>query len=477
MPQTRHTTAAPIRFIARRFIVPSALLAAGLLFVPAHSQAKPAIAGNQKITTGTYGFTNFSGTKLHVRPSALTPYVAKVSQRTRMFVWGKFDGWYRVETTDHVFGWVYNKHLNVTNAKNISPLSHAKTQQACRRSDNRLMYGTPDTLRQYYAKYKSPGAARGLKMQNSALEIAPKVISPQTISAKISPTKPDVVKSNTVRTGAPQVLRFDNQNSTPPMALPAGTISTGDLPPISADDILRARRNYLESQRRSNDASGAVTPTSLQSLDSPRIETLVSLKKSPDFARSVLRDAPKDGALEPEGDIDEATLQAALEAEMKSEPQIKTIISFKKAPPKSTANRGGSPRDRARYNEKMGQGMANQALSYRGMPYISGASSPKRGFDCSGLVYFLLRQRGYHPPRTAAALARYGTVVPKSQLQAGDMVFFANTYKRGVSHIGVYVGNNKFVHAANSRSGVKVSSLSESYYQKKWHSARRPPAK
>jgi cell wall-associated NlpC family hydrolase len=129
--------------------------------------------------------------------------------------------------------------------------------------------------------------------------------------------------------------------------------------------------------------------------------------------------------------------------------------------------RGGSPRDR------FGSGMANQALSYRGMRYIRGAASPSRGFDCSGLIYFLLRQRGYNPPRTAAGYRNWGQSVPRGKWQPGDLVLFANTYKRGISHIGVYLGQNKFVHAATSGTGVRVSSLSEKYYAGKYFGARR----
>jgi cell wall-associated NlpC family hydrolase len=150
------------------------------------------------------------------------------------------------------------------------------------------------------------------------------------------------------------------------------------------------------------------------------------------------------------------------------------------ANPKAKAgpHRGGSPRDFARLAQaNFGQGVANQALSYRGRPYIRGAASPSRGFDCSGLIYYLLRQRGYNPPRTAAGLARYGTPVPPGQLKAGDLVLFANTYKRGVSHVGIYMGNNNFVHAATSGTGVRVDSLGSAYYCRKYYGARRVEAK
>ena len=138
-------------------------------------------------------------------------------------------------------------------------------------------------------------------------------------------------------------------------------------------------------------------------------------------------------------------------------------------------SRGGSPRDYLTHvpQNNFGQSMARQALSYRGMPYIFGAQSPRRGFDCSGLIYFLLRQRGYNPPRTAAGLASYGRRVSLGHLRTGDILLFSNTYKRGVSHVGVYLGDNKFVHAASTGKGVRVDPLSDSYWASKYHSARR----
>ncbi|RYF45805.1 MAG: peptidoglycan endopeptidase [Cytophagaceae bacterium] len=134
-------------------------------------------------------------------------------------------------------------------------------------------------------------------------------------------------------------------------------------------------------------------------------------------------------------------------------------------------SRGGSPRDRAMM--AWNSGVANQALSYRGMPYIFGAASPSRGFDCSGLVYFLLRQRGLNPPRTAAGYRTYGKAVARGHWQTGDLILFANTYKRGISHIGVYLKDGKFVHAASTGKGVRVDSLSKGYFASKYWGARR----
>ena len=145
---------------------------------------------------------------------------------------------------------------------------------------------------------------------------------------------------------------------------------------------------------------------------------------------------------------------------------------------KKGPSRGGSPRDR--YRDAKGdfrKDIASKALSYRGRPYVFGASSPSRGFDCSGLIYYILRQRGYNPPRVAAGYRNYGTAVARKDLKPGDLLLFANTYKRGISHIGIYIGNNNFVHAASTRQGVRTDSLSTKYFANKYYSARRIPKK
>ena len=158
-----------------------------------------------------------------------------------------------------------------------------------------------------------------------------------------------------------------------------------------------------------------------------------------------------------------------------------TVENIEKATAKK-ATRGGSPRDAIEWAKAsgrlaFGESVAKSALSYRGMPYIFGAQSPSRGFDCSGLVSYVLRKKGLNPPRTSSAQAHYGTPVSRNNLKPGDLVFFAGTYKRGVSHVGIYIGNNNFVHAASRGKGVRVDSLSTAYYRKHYHSARRPPAK
>ncbi|WP_050614004.1 C40 family peptidase [Bacillus testis] len=109
--------------------------------------------------------------------------------------------------------------------------------------------------------------------------------------------------------------------------------------------------------------------------------------------------------------------------------------------------------------------------NYIGTAYRFGGSTPK-GFDCSGFIgYTYSRATGKKLPRTTTQLFSQGTGVNKSQLQKGDMVFFS-TYKKGPSHVGIYIGNNNFLHASTSR-GVTIDSLSNKYWNPKYIGARR----
>ena len=113
-----------------------------------------------------------------------------------------------------------------------------------------------------------------------------------------------------------------------------------------------------------------------------------------------------------------------------------------------------------------------EAQKYLGTPYVYGGASPA-GFDCSGFVYYVLKQLGFSPYRTPADQYRQGTSVSKENLKVGDIVFFAGTYASGISHVGIYAGNGQFIHSPNSRSTVSYSDLTSGYWANHYYGARR----
>ncbi|MBX0316847.1 C40 family peptidase [Planococcus glaciei] len=105
--------------------------------------------------------------------------------------------------------------------------------------------------------------------------------------------------------------------------------------------------------------------------------------------------------------------------------------------------------------------LVSDAKSYIGTPYKWGGVTPT-GFDCSGYILYVFNKSGIQLPRTTREQYKEGTAVSKSNLKAGDLVFF-NTTGSGVSHAGIYIGNNNFIHTSSSK-GVMISSINDPYY-------------
>ncbi|MCC6444858.1 MAG: C40 family peptidase [Armatimonadetes bacterium] len=112
------------------------------------------------------------------------------------------------------------------------------------------------------------------------------------------------------------------------------------------------------------------------------------------------------------------------------------------------------------------------AYAYQGMPYRRGGTTSRSGFDCSGFTRYIYRKSGVNLPHSSRSQYGVGRPVSKSGLQKGDLVFFRTT-RRGISHVGIYAGNGKFIHASNHSRGVTVDSLGSAYYSKRYVGAKR----
>lgn len=114
-----------------------------------------------------------------------------------------------------------------------------------------------------------------------------------------------------------------------------------------------------------------------------------------------------------------------------------------------------------------------QALLALGIDYRYGGRSPNTGFDCSGLVAHVYREAlGVSLPSTAEAQAKVGAAVDRPQLEAGDLVFY-NTQNRRYSHVGIYLGDGRFVHAPRAGAQVRVEDMNLGYWVRRYNGARR----
>lgn len=113
------------------------------------------------------------------------------------------------------------------------------------------------------------------------------------------------------------------------------------------------------------------------------------------------------------------------------------------------------------------------ARSLIGTPYKYGGNSPKAGFDCSGYVGHVYRHSlGINLPRSAVEISHVGKPVHPNDLRAGDLVFF-NTLQRKFSHVGIYLGDDRFIHAPSSGGSVSVENILSDYWRRNYNGARR----
>jgi cell wall-associated NlpC family hydrolase len=119
--------------------------------------------------------------------------------------------------------------------------------------------------------------------------------------------------------------------------------------------------------------------------------------------------------------------------------------------------------------------LITRAMDLLGVPYKRGGTNEISGFDCSGFVRHLYEKSvGQLLPRRAEEQARATEIIKQDELKPGDLVFF-NTMRRAFSHVGIYMGDGKFIHSPRAGKSVRVEDMREAYWQKRFNGARRVP--
>lgn len=144
------------------------------------------------------------------------------------------------------------------------------------------------------------------------------------------------------------------------------------------------------------------------------------------------------------------------------------MLSACATPPPAPGTASGDAAPDARMNE-----LVMYAMSMADTPYHYGGTSPETGFDCSGFVrHVYLQSAGWKLPRTSQEMSRVGAPPEDGQLRPGDLVFF-NTQHAPYSHVGIYVGDGRFVHAPKTGRAISVANMHDQYWQSRYDGARR----
>ena len=119
-----------------------------------------------------------------------------------------------------------------------------------------------------------------------------------------------------------------------------------------------------------------------------------------------------------------------------------------------------------------GEQIVNKAKQYLGVKYVYGGASPS-GFDCSGFTSYVYKQFGIKLNRSSSAQTSNGYKVSRSELKAGDLVFFTSPGSKSVGHVGIYIGNCNFIHAVKPGRAVEIDTMTSGYYNTYYWGARR----
>ncbi|MDO5059108.1 MAG: C40 family peptidase [Neisseria sp.] len=159
-----------------------------------------------------------------------------------------------------------------------------------------------------------------------------------------------------------------------------------------------------------------------------------------------------------------AVLCAALLWQSAAADDLENLIQSKTAPQTQTQPQAA---------QSDANDLIRSAMGLLGVAYRFGGTSPKTGMDCSGFMQYIFRKSLHvNLPRTAAEQSKMGVAVSRSDLQPGDMVFF-NTSGRRVSHVGLYIGGNRFIHAPRTGKTIEITSLGNRYWSARFVGARR----
>ena len=152
-----------------------------------------------------------------------------------------------------------------------------------------------------------------------------------------------------------------------------------------------------------------------------------------------------------------------------------SLLSWTPGPAPAAVDDGGGQGLNTGAGGSGGEQIVSFAMQYEGYPYVYAGEGPY-AFDCSGFTMFVIRNTvGTDIPHDMFQQIEMGQPVSREALQPGDLVFFANTFRPGLSHNGIYIGGGQFIHAETESSGVTISDLNDDYYSSRWYGAVRFP--
>ncbi|KZD71172.1 C40 family peptidase [Bacillus cereus] len=228
---------------------------------------------------------------------------------------------------------------------------------------------------------------------------------------------------------------------------------------LGGQQWITALPEYVTYRQYSN---GGSTSTSFKPLTGvATLKDNVNLRQAPNYSATKLRVLPKGTAWKVHG-IQNGFYNVGENQWIVADEEYVLFSSNGTNSGSNTGSNSGSDNTGGSNTNASASKVINYAKQFIGVPYVWAGSTPS-GFDCSGFVYYVLKQNGYNISRSNTT-GYWNTYKATSSPKAGDLIFFKDTYQSGISHMGIYMGDNKFIHASSSH-GVEINNLSNPYYK------------
>lgn len=353
-----------------------------------------------------------SSVKIYMIPLITSTKIAEIEKDTKITVQKELNNWVFIKT-ETVSGWIRKYNLNMDDAKTVASTSTEKA------ADKKTPEKTPTEEKKIEQKPEEKTNEQEAKISKGYVNV-----SAARIRDKAS-TDSNILEVLTLNTEVKVISE------------------TGEWYKISFNDITGYVSKTLISETATQTSRGSVTRQ-------PDIET-----KQEETA-----EVPKE----------ENTLQKTEKLEKKNEEEVSTEVVKTEKTEKTEEVKTEEPKTISSEGGTKVVTFAKQYLNYK---YVYGGTTPSGGFDCSGFTHYVYNTCGYSLSRLCSVQAKSGRAVNKSELKEGDLVFFNNTSDGSIGHVGIYIGNGNFIHAANPSRGVVIDTMNSGYYNTYYYSARR----
>lgn len=330
-----------------------------------------------------------------------------------------------------------------------------------------------------YAAIQPQHFGTGRNLPPAPQTVAPIATPPGASQAAIAPQTPATA------TTAPSIATPSAVAVPPPQGpqVATGGTPTPAQPPVAPDADEPPSTETAETTTSGAAIAGRSTaPTTPTPLLTPAQRETAQRSPTPDSALPSVEGGAKDRSGQPTPARAEVAVSTSGRLPAASPGESPVFTRTVVAPQPATLGGPGTGipiPPKPRFNR--GQYLADTALSFRGLPYKWGGASPDTGMDCSGFIVAVLKRWHIDAPHSVVGQHRLGKPVHLAEIQPGDLMFFKNTYQRGLSHVAIYVGDNQFVDAGDEKAGVMLRELGP-HGMEHWVDARRldpsllPPA-